>query len=100
MLIYYTETILILYLTDIFVLTDIPIAKKNKIQSAILYYFYNISILNLYIADSFSDRFISVNNKSQCNYFSIYTEIILNLYLADTVAAKTIATSTAKKDKD
>ncbi len=63
LLIYYTKIILILYLIDACVLIDILIAK-SKILSTILYYIYNISMLSLYIVDSFLNRFIFVNNKS------------------------------------
>ncbi len=64
LLIYYIKTILILCLTNIYVLTNILIAKKNKILSTILYYVYNTSILSLYIANSFLNKFIFVNNKN------------------------------------
>ncbi len=64
LLIYYIKTILILCLTNIYVLTNILIAKKNKILSTILYYVYNTSILSLYIANSFLNNFIFVNNKN------------------------------------
>ncbi len=63
-LIYYIKTILILYLTNICVLIDILIAKKSKILFAILCYVYNTFILNLYIASSFLNKFIFVNDKS------------------------------------
>ncbi len=64
MLIYYTKIILILYLINIYILANILIAKKNKILFAILYYIYNISILSLYIINSFLNKFISINNKN------------------------------------
>ncbi len=53
LLIYYIEIILILKLIDICILTNILIAKKHKILSAIIYYIFIISILNLYLADFF-----------------------------------------------
>ncbi len=100
MLIYYIKTILILYLTNICVLINILIAKKSKILFAIFCYVYNMSILSLYIASSFLNKFIFVNNKNQCNYFFIYIKIMLSVYLINTIVAKTIAIFTTKKDKD
>ncbi len=64
LLIYYTKTILILYLINICILINILIAKKNEILFVILYYIYNISMLNLYIVNSFLNKFIFVNNKN------------------------------------
>ncbi len=64
LLIYYTKIMLILYLINACVLINVLITKKNKILFAILYYVYNIFILNLYIINSFLNKFISINNKS------------------------------------
>ncbi len=64
LLIYYIKIILILYLINACVLINISITKKSKILFAILCYVYNIFILSLYIASFFSNKFISINNKS------------------------------------
>ncbi len=63
-IIYYTKTILILYLINTCVLTNILVTKINKILFAILYYIYIIFILSLYIINSFLNKFIFINNKS------------------------------------
>ncbi len=55
---------LILYLTNACVLVNILITKKSKILFVILYYIYNISMLSLYIANFFLNKFIFVNDKS------------------------------------
>ncbi len=96
----YIKIILILYLIDVCVLINILIAKNNKILFTILYYIYIISILNLYIANSFLDKFDFINNKSKCNYFFVYIKIIFSLYLANAIAIKTIVIFTIKKDKN
>jgi len=55
---------LILYLINACILINILIIKKSKILFVILYYIYNISMLNLYIVDFFLNKFIFINNKS------------------------------------
>ena len=55
---------LILYLTNIYILINIFVTKKSKMLFTILCYFYNTSILSLYIANSFLNKFIFINNKS------------------------------------
>ncbi len=63
-LIYYIETMLILYLIDACVLVNILVTKKSKMLFAILYYFYNTSMLTLCIINSFLNKFTFINDKN------------------------------------